>query len=211
MAGMATLELYRRRVIKVFRPQPVYVEALPTQQDGTALRKFVISARNPKDRRVIENTLREIADGMGIRVVQVDNTHPTSTAVTVASSPGADVPLNQIPPTPSTNWLDFIDRNGEWMAMGAVAVLSIFSEWSANRGSFATVLPMTGRRYTLAQLQSLPTISTGHVDDLKVDNGVERIWLSRVGVDDGMPYDNQVTVQRLMDGRWQIVSTYPAT
>jgi hypothetical protein len=58
------------------------------------------------------------------------------------------------------------------------------------------------RRYTLAELQALPTLSTGQADDLKVDTGTERVWLARVGVVDGMPYDNMVSVQRNEGGRW---------
>jgi hypothetical protein len=63
------------------------------------------------------------------------------------------------------------------------------------------------KRYSLAELQALPTLSTG---DLKVDTGTTRIWLARVGVLDGMPYDNQVSVQKLQQGRWVVTDTYPA-
>ena len=64
-------------------------------------------------------------------------------------------------------------------------------------------------RYTARDLVDLPTLSVGQADNLKVDDGTERVWLSRCGKADGMPYDNQITVERLRDGRWVTVSTYP--
>ena len=49
--------------------------------------------------------------------------------------------------------------------------------------------------FTLAQLEALPTINEGHTSDLKWDTGRTRVWLSRMTKEDGMPYDNQVTVE----------------
>lgn len=65
-------------------------------------------------------------------------------------------------------------------------------------------------RYTLEELESLPTLSVGQADDLKVDTGNTRVWLSRCSVEDGEPYDNKVTVERLAEGRWVEVETYQA-
>lgn len=53
------------------------------------------------------------------------------------------------------------------------------------------------RHYTLAELSALPTLSQGHTDDLKIETKGVRVWLSRMTVEDGMPYDNQVTVEKL--------------
>lgn len=64
--------------------------------------------------------------------------------------------------------------------------------------------------YTLQELQDMPTIDSGHTDDLKVDTGTVRVWLSRLTVEDGMPYNNQVTVEQLIDGTWQTVKEYEA-
>ena len=61
------------------------------------------------------------------------------------------------------------------------------------------------RRYTIEGLMSLPTLSVSQADDLKVDDGKNRVWLSRCGVDDGAPCDNEVTYERLVNGRWEIV------
>lgn len=47
----------------------------------------------------------------------------------------------------------------------------------------------------LKKLQLLPTLHVGQFDDLKVEEPDLRIWLSRMTVDDGMEYNNQVTVE----------------
>lgn len=70
---------------------------------------------------------------------------------------------------------------------------------------------MQHKTYTLSELEALPTLAQGQADDLKMDDGNgTRVWLSRVGVDDGMPYDHQVTIERCVDGRWITAETYPA-
>jgi hypothetical protein len=65
-------------------------------------------------------------------------------------------------------------------------------------------------KFTKEELELLPTISSGHFDDLKVDTGTARVWLSRVTVEDGAPYNDQVTVERLVKGKWVITEQYPA-
>lgn len=92
-----------------------------------------------------------------------------------------------------------------WMTIAAVAAIGVGSEVMKRR--------RRGNRnsqYTLAELQALPTLSVGQADDLKVDDGTTRIWLSRVGVDDGMAYDNMVSVQRYQGNRWTVVDEYQA-
>jgi len=64
------------------------------------------------------------------------------------------------------------------------------------------------RKYTANELEELPTLSSGHFDNLKIDDGQYRVWLSRVGIADGMPYDNQIMVEKLVNGRWEIVEQY---
>ena len=53
------------------------------------------------------------------------------------------------------------------------------------------------RIYTLAELEDLPTLAQGQADDLKVDTGTQRVWLNRCGVEDGEPYINKVTIEKL--------------
>jgi hypothetical protein len=66
------------------------------------------------------------------------------------------------------------------------------------------------RKYTLRELRAMETISQGHTDDLKIKTEDTKVWLSRMTVEDGMPYNNMVTVEKLIDGRWVTVKEYPA-
>lgn len=47
------------------------------------------------------------------------------------------------------------------------------------------------------------TIHSGQYDNLKYDDGEFRVWVSRMTVDDGMEYNRQVTVEKLVNGRWE--------
>lgn len=64
------------------------------------------------------------------------------------------------------------------------------------------------RYYALSELKVLPTLETGWVDDLKIRTPNTRLWLSRLTTADGMPYDNQVTIEELRDGKWITVASY---
>lgn len=50
-----------------------------------------------------------------------------------------------------------------------------------------------------------PTISQGQTDDLIGQVEGYRLWRSRMGVEDGMPYDNQLTIEKLINGKWETV------
>lgn len=56
------------------------------------------------------------------------------------------------------------------------------------------------RIYSLAHLESLPTLAQGQTDDLKIETPTTRVWLSRCTVEDGEPYNNKVTVEILKEG-----------
>lgn len=64
------------------------------------------------------------------------------------------------------------------------------------------------KHYTANELQEMPTLAMGQTDSLKVNNGEQRVWLCRCGVEDGMPYDNQVTIETLRDGQWVETAKY---
>lgn len=74
------------------------------------------------------------------------------------------------------------------------------------------------KKYTLEELQALPTLSQGQTDDLKIENKSNRVWLSRMTIEDGMPYNNQVTVEKFirspkkafLGGKWETVHEYEA-
>jgi hypothetical protein len=65
-------------------------------------------------------------------------------------------------------------------------------------------------RYSLAELEALPTLAEGQADDLKIETGEYRVWLARTGVEDGEPFDNKVTIEADFDGTWQTIATYQA-
>ena len=65
--------------------------------------------------------------------------------------------------------------------------------------------------YTLKELKSLPTLSVGQAEDLKIEWGNIRIWLSRCKKEDGEPYNNKVTVEQYIEGRWVTVREYKAS
>jgi hypothetical protein len=66
-------------------------------------------------------------------------------------------------------------------------------------------------RFTLEELEALPTLSVGQADSLKIedeDMGV-RVWLSRCTVEDGEPFDHKVSIERrAADGRWRTVEVF---
>lgn len=62
--------------------------------------------------------------------------------------------------------------------------------------------------YPAKYLKTLPTLSTGHTEDLKLDLFDVRIWLSRCTEADGEPYNDTVTIERLIKGKWICVATY---
>lgn len=57
-------------------------------------------------------------------------------------------------------------------------------------------------QYSADDLEAMPTLATGQTDDLKIDTGTERVWLARTGIADGEPYNNRVTIEALVNGRW---------
>lgn len=65
-------------------------------------------------------------------------------------------------------------------------------------------------QFKLKDIEKIATIHQGHTDDLKIDTGTMRVWLSRLTIDDGMPYNNQVTVELLQNGSWITIEEYQA-
>ena len=65
-------------------------------------------------------------------------------------------------------------------------------------------------KYNLAYLELQPTLHQGHFDNLKVDENGLRVWLSRMTVADGMPYNNEVTIEQYVNNNWQEVIRFQA-
>lgn len=59
-----------------------------------------------------------------------------------------------------------------------------------------------------SDLEDMETIEVGHTDDLKINDGVFKVWLCRCDIYDGMPYDNAVTIEKYIDNRWVEVLMY---
>ena len=62
----------------------------------------------------------------------------------------------------------------------------------------------------LSDLEDMKTISSSHTDDLILESKDCRIWYSRMTTDDGMAYDNQITVELLINSTWVITRQYEA-
>lgn len=60
------------------------------------------------------------------------------------------------------------------------------------------------------ELENMETIVQGHADDLKIDDGRFKVWLCRCGIEDGMPYDNAVTIETVIEGKYVEVLMYEA-
>jgi hypothetical protein len=88
------------------------------------------------------------------------------------------------------------------------------AHWSETNGNSAEDLEgqVYGGIYELSldELEALPVISQGQADDLLIESDTERVWLSRCGMEDGEPWNNKVTVERLIAGRWIEVEWYEA-
>lgn len=65
-------------------------------------------------------------------------------------------------------------------------------------------------RFTIEELKGMKTISEGWVGDLKYEDDDHRVWLSRLTIEDGAEYNNQVIVEIYEGGEWVIVDKYQA-
>lgn len=66
------------------------------------------------------------------------------------------------------------------------------------------------KRFTLKELEELPTLAIGQASDLKIQEVNTRVWLARTTKEDGEDYDNRVMVEVYFDGEWQIAEEYEA-
>ena len=55
-------------------------------------------------------------------------------------------------------------------------------------------IPSEYLNLTWRELDNMETLCEGQADDLKIDDGNFRVWLSRCGIEDGMPFDNAITI-----------------
>lgn len=68
------------------------------------------------------------------------------------------------------------------------------------------------KRFTLSEIEEMEVIHESQTDDLVLEqgqgDGQVRVWVSRMTVSDGMPYNNQVTVEKLTNGAWETIDEY---
>lgn len=71
---------------------------------------------------------------------------------------------------------------------------------------------LSNHKYTKSELENKRTLSVGQASNLKVEdydhNPPMRVWLSRMTVADGMPFNNAIEVEYYLDGRWIEVERY---
>lgn len=58
------------------------------------------------------------------------------------------------------------------------------------------------------ELEALPVLCQGQADDLHIDTGDIRIWLSRCSIEDGEPFVHTVHVELEQDGSWINAGSY---
>ena len=56
-----------------------------------------------------------------------------------------------------------------------------------------------------AVLLSMPTLSQGQADDLKIQTPQFRVWISRMTISDGAHENNAVTIEYYDDGQWHTI------
>lgn len=78
------------------------------------------------------------------------------------------------------------------------------------------------KQFTLAEVRKMRVLHQSHFDNLIYanfdidspfrDGGEIRVWLSRCTIEDGMPYNNQITVEEFdaNAGRWNTIDVYEA-
>jgi len=64
------------------------------------------------------------------------------------------------------------------------------------------------RKFSLKEICSMPVLKQGHFDNLVYESTTKRVWLSRMTIEDGMPFNNQVTIETLVQGKWEIKEQY---
>ena len=66
------------------------------------------------------------------------------------------------------------------------------------------------KMFSLKELNKMPTIDSGQADDLKYETKDLRVWLSRMTIADGMEYNNQVSIDAIVNGKWHTLALYEA-
>jgi len=66
-------------------------------------------------------------------------------------------------------------------------------------------------KYNYIDLLEMTTLESGNFTDLKYDDGINRVWLSRMTKEDGEPFDHTAYVEeKSSDNLWKLVDFYDA-
>lgn len=78
----------------------------------------------------------------------------------------------------------------------------------AERFAAEVALDAMAAGYDAETLDGMDPIHEGQADTCYVDDGEERVWLSRTGVADGEPFENTVSIERYLQRAWVTVCKY---
>lgn len=57
-------------------------------------------------------------------------------------------------------------------------------------------------------IAGMPTLAQDQTCDMKYDDGSRRVWLSRMGPEDGSCCYDHIQIEALVDGRWVISESH---
>lgn len=63
---------------------------------------------------------------------------------------------------------------------------------------------------TLQEIKSMEVLHVGQYDNLIYEDEDTRVWISRLGLEDGEKFNSAVTVEKLINNRWQTEREYEA-
>ena len=101
------------------------------------------------------------------------------------------------------------------MALPRAIALGTFTANRANTRKLLAPGNKFMKKLSLQAIRKMPTLKACHYDDLKMETPVIRVYLSRMTIQDGQPYNNMVTVEQLVypatnRARWETTEQYEA-
>jgi hypothetical protein len=61
---------------------------------------------------------------------------------------------------------------------------------------------------TLSKAKEFPILHSGHCENIIFENEKYRVTISRMTIQDGMEYNNEITVLKLVKGLWKEINKY---
>ena len=63
---------------------------------------------------------------------------------------------------------------------------------------------------TLKEVKKMPVIRQDHSRNIVAEDTLRRVSISRMTIADGAPYNNQVTIEIMLNNEWRVVVQYEA-